>query len=335
MAAPTVTSISPSSGTYAGGNPVIISGTNFNTPAVSSVDFGGTAATFTITSDTRITATVPAHATGAVTVTVTNTDGSATTTYTYATGLTLSPTQGPSGGGTTVGIYSSNLSATTAVHFGSKLATSFTQVSGTQVNAVAPSGSGSAGVTVTTLGGTSSPANYFYLSPPSLISLSPSSGAQAGGTTVTINGTNLYTTTGVTFGGTAATSFTVVSNSQITAVTPAGTTPGSVAVAVTTNGGSADNLSFTYDGTPTLTALTPTAGTTIGGDTVTLTGTNLANTTGVTFGGTAASFGVIDNDTVAASTPAHAAGAVDVAITTAGGTATDTGAFTYQAPPGG
>jgi hypothetical protein len=333
MAVPTITSITPSSGTTAGGNPVVIKGTNFNTPAVTSVTFDGNSATFTVNSDSQITATAPPHAAGLVTVTVTNTSGSATTSYTYGSGLTLSPTQGTTAGGTTVGIYGTNLGGTTAVHFGTKLATSFTQISSTQVNAVSPAGTGTVGVTVTTPGGTSAPANYFYINPPTLTSLSPSDGPQAGGTTVTINGVNLFTTTAVTFGGVAATSFTVVSNSQITAVTPAGT--GSVAVAVTTTGGVADNLSFTYDTTPTISGLTPTSGSTNGGDTVTITGTNLANTEAVTFGGTPASFGVIDDGTIAAVTPPGAAGAVDVVVTTPGGSATDPAAFTYVAPPGG
>src|SRR6478609_2530931 len=131
MATPTITGISPASGTIVGGNPVVITGVNFNTPAVTSVTFGGTATAFTVNSDIQITATAPAHALGSVTVTVTNSTGSATTTYTYTTGSTLSPSQGQTGGGNTVNIYATNLSGTTAVGFGTKPATSFTQVSGT------------------------------------------------------------------------------------------------------------------------------------------------------------------------------------------------------------
>ncbi|MYZ38529.1 MULTISPECIES: IPT/TIG domain-containing protein, partial [unclassified Streptomyces] len=118
MATPTISGISPSSGTVAGGNTVAIAGTNFNTPTVTSVTFGGTpTGTFTVNSDTQITATAPAHALGPVTVTVTNTSGSATTAYTYTTGLSLTPTQGPASGGTTVDIYGANLAGTTAVRF--------------------------------------------------------------------------------------------------------------------------------------------------------------------------------------------------------------------------
>ncbi len=57
--APTVTSVSPNSGTTAGGTAVTITGTNFATGAT--VTFGGTAATnVVVASSTSITATTPA-----------------------------------------------------------------------------------------------------------------------------------------------------------------------------------------------------------------------------------------------------------------------------------
>jgi hypothetical protein len=67
---PTVSSVSPNSGSTAGGTAVTITGTNF--AAGATVTFGGTAATNVVeVSSTTITATTPAHAAGAVTVTVT------------------------------------------------------------------------------------------------------------------------------------------------------------------------------------------------------------------------------------------------------------------------
>jgi hypothetical protein len=333
MAVPTITSISPSSGTTAGGNPVVIRGTNLNTPAVSSVTFDGNAASFTVNSDTQITATAPAHAAGSVTVTVTNADGSATTTYTYTTGTTVSPTSGTSAGGTTVDIFGTNLSGTTAVKFGTKAALSFTQISGTHVQAVSPSGSGVVGVTITTPGGTSAPVNYFYVNPPTKSSVSPSSGPTAGGTSVTITGNNLSNASSVTFGGVAGT-ITANTAGSITVTAPVGTA-GNASIVVTAPGGTTDGLTFTYVATPTIAGVTPTVGSTNGGDTVTITGTGLTTTQQVTFGGVPAAFGVVDDGTVAAITPANAAGTVDVVVTTDGGSATSVGAFTYQAPPGG
>src|SRR5205814_4261318 len=85
---PTVSAISPSSGTAAGGTPVTITGTGFLAGAT--VKLGGTAATgVTVVNSTSITATTAAHAAGTVNVVVTNTDaqsGTLTNGYTYTSG---------------------------------------------------------------------------------------------------------------------------------------------------------------------------------------------------------------------------------------------------------
>jgi Glycosyl hydrolases family 16/IPT/TIG domain len=92
--APTVSGVSPTSGTTAGGTPVTITGTGFL--AGGTVSLGGTAATgVTVVSSTSITATAPAHAAGAVNVVVTNTgsqSGTLPSGYTYTS----------SGGGGTI-----------------------------------------------------------------------------------------------------------------------------------------------------------------------------------------------------------------------------------------
>ena len=86
--APTVTAITPNSGTANGGTPVTITGTGFLAGAT--VSLGGTAATgVTVVNSTSITATTAAHAAGAVSVVVTNTDaqsGTLNNGYTYTTG---------------------------------------------------------------------------------------------------------------------------------------------------------------------------------------------------------------------------------------------------------
>ena len=83
--APTVTTISPSSGSASGGTAVTITGTGF--VAGATVSLGGTAATgVTVVNSTSITATTAAHAAGTVNVVVTNTDGQSGTLsggYTY------------------------------------------------------------------------------------------------------------------------------------------------------------------------------------------------------------------------------------------------------------
>ena len=81
----------------------------------------------------------------------------------------------------------------------------------------------------------------------------------------------------------------------------------------------------------TLVRVSPTAGAASGGTGVTLTGVGLSGALGVTFGGMAAtSVNVVNSTTVTAVTPAHAAGAVDVVITTPNESATYTNGYTYQ-----
>jgi len=78
LGAPSVTSITPSSGPGAGGTSVTIDGQNFS--AVSAVDFGGQPATsFHVVTSTEISAVSPAHAAGPVDVTVATPNGTSAT----------------------------------------------------------------------------------------------------------------------------------------------------------------------------------------------------------------------------------------------------------------
>jgi hypothetical protein len=74
---------------------------------------------------------------------------------------------------------------------------------------------------------------------PTISSLGTMSGPTTGGTSVTISGTDLENATGVTFGSAPAASYTVNSESQITAVAPANASAASVSVTVTTIAGKA------------------------------------------------------------------------------------------------
>jgi formylglycine-generating enzyme required for sulfatase activity len=82
---------------------------------------------------------------------------------------------------------------------------------------------------------------------------------------------------------------------------------------------------------PTVSSVSPTSGSTLGGTAITITGTNLTGASSVTVGGVAATSVVVVSPTrITAVTPAGTAGAKTVAVTTAGGTATVTNGFTYQ-----
>jgi hypothetical protein len=82
---------------------------------------------------------------------------------------------------------------------------------------------------------------------------------------------------------------------------------------------------------PTLTSVEPTEGPVEGGTGITLIGTNFVAGATVTVGGNAATdVVVVDATTIACTAPAGAAGPADVSVTTTGGTASLTEAFTYN-----
>jgi hypothetical protein len=134
--------------------------------------------------------------------------------------------------GRTVEILGQGFTGTTNVSFGGTSA-DYTVVSDTYLTATVPNGATTAAVTVTTPGGTLS-SNKTFLVTPQLIQFSPSSGAV--NTQVTIRGVSLTQTSKVTFGGVSA-SFTVNSDTEITATVPTGAKTGKIKV--TTLGGTA------------------------------------------------------------------------------------------------
>ena len=336
VVAPTVSSVSPNSGSTAGGTAVTITGTNFVTGAT--VKFGATAATnVVVVSATQITATTPAGSAGAVTVTVTvsGQSGSLATGFTYVvvpTVSSVSPNSGPAAGGTAVSITGTNFAAGATVKFGATAATNVVVVNSTTITATTPAGTaGAVTVTVTVNGQTGSLASAFtYVAPPTVTSVSPNSGSTAGGTAVTITGTDFAAGATVTFGAAAATNVVVVSATQITATTPAGSA-GAVTVTVTVSGQSGSlSTGFTYVVAPTVSSVSPNSGPVAGGTAVTITGTNFASGATVKFGATAATnLVVVNSTTITATTPAGSAGAVTVTVTVNGQSGSLTNGFTY------
>ncbi|MET9470838.1 MULTISPECIES: IPT/TIG domain-containing protein [unclassified Streptomyces] len=323
MTTPALTGLSPNQGPTAGGTTVTLTGTNLGD--VTTVRFGTTATAFTIVSPTQITATAPPGSEGSVQVTAGSPGGtSGGVAYYYVALPTLtavSPGQGPMTGGTAVTLTGTNLSQVTTVRFGTVTA-AFSVLSTTQINSVtpsAPAGSpGPAQVTVTSPGGTSGGVAYYYVALPTLTGVSPGQGPTAGGTTVTLTGTNLLNATNVRFGATAA-AFSVVSATQITAISPPGST-GFAQITVITPGGTGGGAAFQYVALPTLTDLSPDQGPPTGGTTVTLTGTNLGDVTAVRFGTIATAFTIVSAMQITATAPTGSAGAVQVTVTSPGGT---------------
>ncbi len=166
--------------------------------------------------------------------------------------------------------------------------------------------------------------------------LTPSAGPEDGGTLVTITGAGFEDVISVFFGGQEADQVEVVADDRLVVTSPDGT--GLVNVVVTTAGGSTvvERASrFEYlspRDPPSIDGLDPAEGTEDGGTVVTIEGTGLLSTNGVTFDGQAApAFEVLSDEELSVTTPSGE-GAVDVAVTTVFGTA-DGLTFTYLAAP--
>jgi hypothetical protein len=153
---------------------------------------------------------------------------------------------------------------------------------------------------------------------PTVSSIMPGSGAPAGGTAVTIGGTNFVNGATVAIGGVAATNVVVGSASSITATTGAHSA-GTVNVVVTNGDQQSGTLTNGYaysSPSPTVVAITPSSGTSAGGTSLSISGTNFANGATVSIGGAAATSVVVTNSsTITAMSGAHAAGIVNVVVT--------------------
>ena len=251
---------------------------------------------------------------------------------------TVSPTTGPTTGGTAVTLTGQNFASGATVTFGGAAATSVVVVSATQITANTPShAQGSVNVVVTNPDGQSATlaGGFTFGAPaPNLTTVSPTTGLTTGGTPVTLTGQNFASGATVTFGGAAATSVVVVSATQITANTPSHA-QGSVNVVVTNPDGQSATLTggFTFGApAPNLTTVSPRTGLTTGGTPVTLTGQNFASGATVTFGGAAATSVVVVSATqITAKTPPHEPGSVNVVVTNPDGQrGTLSGGFTYR-----
>ena len=155
----------------------------------------------------------------------------------------IGPERGPTAGETSVTITGTNFEEASAVRFGSADATSFTINSPESITAVSPKGVGTVYVSVATPDGTSpqNPAAQFTFVPvPVITRVFPATGPETGETAVTITGGGFTAASAVKFGSSQARSFTVNSDSAITAVSPSGR--GTVDVTVMNSIGEASSV---------------------------------------------------------------------------------------------
>jgi hypothetical protein len=342
-----ITGLTPDKGLSEGGNSVEVEGQNFT--GAESVKFGSNPASFSVESPTLIKATAPPGSIGTVEVHVKTPGGESIATeadkYTYVPSppavSAISPTKGPTAGGITVTISGANLEGAEEVKFGASAAT-ITEDTATQIKATAPACSeGTVHVTVKTAGGTSPTSaadEYTCVPAPTVSSVSPTKGPLGGGETVMITGTNLSGAEAVKFGPNAAT-ITEDTATQIKVTAPT-CVAGALHVTVTTPGGTSATGAadeFTCVAAPTISSITPAKGPDEGGNQIEIQGLNLSAASKVEFGTTIVSSPFLANSAtkIKVKVPTHAAGKVDVRVTTVGGTSAVVPAdeYTFVAPP--
>jgi hypothetical protein len=224
---PAITDFSPKNG--AGGASVIIKGSGFmGVTGASGVTFNGqNATTYTVDSDSQITAVVPCGGAGSGSIVVSDPAGTSTSASSFSRTLptapqtpTFTPASGPVGASVTVN--ASDLACATSVAFTGASTSAVTVVSPTQVKVAVPSGAQTGPITVTNPGGTSAPSGSPFTvtiptTPPVITSFSPTFGAH--GKQVTINGSGFTGATKVTLHGVSA-AFTFSSDTKIVAIVP-------------------------------------------------------------------------------------------------------------------
>jgi IPT/TIG domain len=325
---PTISSTSPSSGPATGGTRVDIFGFDF-VKGGTSVKFGGTfAAGVTFIDAHHIQAISPAGSGGPVSISASTTNGTSTNgQFSWVPAVTgLNPNAGRTAGGNSVDITGAGFTGATSVKFGGVAAPLLVNNDG-DITATAPAGSaGAVDVRVTGPTGTSATSSadvYSYDAPPTLTSVIPTAGPLAGGNTVTIHGTNLTSGATVRFGTTASSLVTFVTSTKLLARAPAHPA-GVVNVTVRTPGGTTPVVTadrYTYEAAPTVASVVPNGGSTTGGNTVTINGTGLVPGATVKFGTTASTVVTfVSPSQITAKAPAHAAGTINVRVTTSAGT---------------
>ena len=240
--------------------------------------------------------------------------------------LSLKPAEGPEAGGTNVKVKGEHLKGATTVDFGSTAVTlAKPNKSETALTVVSPAGTGTVDVTVNTPEGSSEavPADLFaYRSTaPEISKISPAQGPAKAQRKVTINGSGFTGATEVRFGSISA-PFKVSKGTRITTTAPIAQVTGPVDITVVTPQGTtepapADRYDFEAEA-PAVEEASPEIGST--GETVTLEGEGFVGTSEVLFGGTPASFEVINDVEIRAVVPAHPSERVAITITTPLGT---------------
>ena len=190
--------------------------------------------------------------------------------------------------GETVTILGTNFTNASAVRFGGVNAMSFTIQNDNLITAVVAGGA-SGDISVVTPNGNASLAGFTFLKTIKIKSFYPDSAKT--NDTITITGVNFSEVITVTFGGTAASSFTILNDTMILAAVGAGSTGD---IGLSDKSGMVNAPGFVYLAVPRISSFSPT--TAKRDELVTIYGNELLEVSNVLFGGVACnSFTVISN----------------------------------------
>lgn len=322
LIAATITNVSPLKAPV--GATITLKGTNLST--TQGVLLNGLNVPFTVVSSTELSATVSDGAnTGPVGAYV-RSSGTISSALNFTVSPvvnTISPVSGPMG--TPVTLTGFGFNDVTMVQLNG-VSVPFTKDSDTQITATITSGSNTGLVSVTTPAGTANTLLGFVVMP-TVTAFTPSLGPV--GTLMTITGSGFITATNVTVGTVDASSFSVDSDTQITATVAPNTATGLVRVIGQAGMVSASLASFTVVLPPMITEVTPTLG--VQGTVVTINGINFVGTTSVLFNGVPAGFSLVSGTSLAVVVPAGATTGL-ISVVNGAGTATS-GPFTVYPIP--
>jgi hypothetical protein len=339
---PTLFGVDPAAGPAAGGTPLTASGAGFADPL--ELLFGAAPATDLSVSPTQIQASSPAGS-GQVDVTVAgpvdaDTLGGGFIYLPAPTGALsvtgVAPSRGPAAGSSLVTVAGEGFSAgVTAVLFGANPATNLTTVDDRTLTLEVPAGTpGPVAVTVQTAADQAVLTDAFtYFTPIDATGIDPQSGPVEGSTVFTIQGSGFHPAVAVLFGGVPAGSLNVPSATEITGMTPPGTS-GPVDVTLQ-DSDSQDVLAgaFSYTTDLKLLHVEPDAGAIAGGTYVIVYGEGFGSDARVWFGATEGSVMLVESPNVlTARAPRGETGEVTVAVESGGARAELDGGFSYYDP---
>ncbi len=283
-----ITAVTPTSGLQSTTQLVTITGTKFE--AGVSVTVGASPCSgVTILSETSLTCNVPSLVAGTYNVRVTNLNGDTSTlasAYTYTlpaptiSSVAATSTAVESNGGQSVTILGSNFQSGASVSIDGVNCGSVIFVSGAELRCTsAAMTAGTKTTIVTNPDGQSTPPSGSLVvnqSAPTVTSISPNAGPLGGTTPVRIRGTNFIGVTNVMIGTVTCGSISVVDETTIDCITPAGTATDQSVEVTNAGGTNAANTFYSYQDAPVVTGgtagISPRTGAAAGGTSITISG---------------------------------------------------------------